>query len=337
MAEILFEAVKPADQTRYARELAAAEPGVLARFLPNRQVEGTTSRSTSVSRTTTPARVRAFDAETPIGKRPAAITQAAVGLAPVGQKLPQTETQIIAQALAEAGDLGEVVSVLYDDTSNNVAAITNLAEQWRGEFLFSGAVSINDNGFIQEADFGLPADHNLSVGDLDAPWDGGGDAIAAELDWVAQVRLASGADPVATIGSTKVLRALLKNVGYTGGEDTRVTPAMFNALRTEWGLPPFVVYDGAVGGVRNTPDDKIAIVTSTVGETQWGITAEELKLIGSRSVESATRHQPRITAATWLADDPVTLWSKANATVLPVAGDIRGLLVAQVIAGTTES
>lgn len=337
MAEILYEAVKAADQTRYARELAAAEPGVLARFLPNRQIDGTTSRATSVSRTTTAAKARAFDAETPIGKRPAAVTQTTVGLLPVGQKLPQTETQIIAQALAEGGDLGEVVSVLYDDTSNNVGAITNRAEQLRGQFLFTGVVSVNENGVIQEADFGLPADHNLTVGDLDAPWDGGGDAIEDELEWVQQVRLASGSDPVATIGSTRIMRALLKNAGYAGVDAARVTPAGFNALRAEWGLPPFVVYDGAVGGVRNTADDKVAIVTSTVGETQWGVTAEELSLIGARSVESATRHQPRITAATWLGNDPVTLWTKANATVLPVAGDINGLFVAQVLAGSTSS
>lgn len=332
MAEILFEAVKPADLTRFARELAAAEPGVLSRYLPNRQIDGVRSRKTTVSRTTTKARVRAFDAETPIGQRPAAATVTEVALAPVGQKLPQSETTILAKALAE-GDMGEVVSALYDDTTNNVAAITNLVEAWRGEFLFSGKVSINDNGFIQEADFGLDASHNLEVTDLDAPWDGGGDALADELDWVAQVREDSGEDPVATIGSTRILRVLVKNAGYTGEDVDRITLETFNQLRREWGLPPFVVYDLGVGGVRNTPEDKIAIVTRTVGETQWGITAEELELLGSRAVEAATRHQPRITASAWKHTDPVSLWTKANATVLPVAGDINGLFVAQVLAG----
>lgn len=336
MAEILFENIDPQDTTRFARELAAREPGGLAQFLPNRQINGTESQTTRVSRTTVPARVRSFDAETPIGKRPAAVTQTKVALVPVGQKLPQTSTQIIAQALSKDGVMGDVVTAVYDDTENNVASIVNLTEQWRGQFLFNGAISINDNGFIQEADFGLPADHNLSVGDLDAPWDGAGNAIEHELDWVAKVREDSGQDPVATIGSTKVLRSLLRNPDYVG-DDKRITLAAFNALRAEWGLPPFVVYDGSVGGVRNTPDDKIAIVTRTVGETQWGITAEELQLLGARSVESATIHQPRITAAAWLGNDPVTLWTKANATVLPVAGDINGLFVAQVLAGSTES
>lgn len=340
MSEILFDAVNPADLTRFARELAAAEPGGLSAFLPNRQVTGTESRTTRVSRTTTAARVRSFDAETPIGRRPVGVAQSKVGLAPVGQKLPLRESEIIALALTAGADLSEVVQAIYDDTQNNVASIVNLVEQWRGQFLFTGAVSIADNGFIQEADYGLAADHNLSVGDLTAPWDGGGDAIADELEWIEQVTADAGEAPVALIGSSLVRRHLLSNPAYagaTGLDLDRVTPATFNALRAEWGLPPFVTYDGAVGGVRNTPATKVALVTASVGETQWGVTAEELELLGSNAVEAASVQQPRIVASSWKSTDPVAIWQKANATVLPVAGDINGLLVAEVLAGTTTS
>mgnify|MGYP005822221227 CR=1 FL=1 len=54
-------------------------------------------------------------------------------------------------------------------------------------------------------------------------------------------------------------------------------------------------------------------------------------------MQSAEIRQPRIVASSWIADDPVTLWTKANATVLPVIGDINGLFVAEVLAGSTES
>lgn len=340
MSELLFDAVKAADLTRFARELAARTDGNLSRFLPNRQVSGTESRTTRVSRTTTKARVRAFDAETPIGKRPVSITQDKVGLAPVGQKLPLRESELIALALTEGADLAEVVQAIYDDTENNVASIINLAEAWRGQFLFTGKVSINDNGFIQEADFGLSADHNLSVGDLTAPWDGAGDAIGDELEWIRKVRAASGEDVVATIGSAKILRQLLSNPVYveaSGLAADRITPATLNAIRSEWGLPEFVVNDDEIAGARVTPEDKVALVTKSVGETQWGVTAEELELFGSNAVDSATKHQPRIVASSWKRTDPVSIWQKANATVLPVAGDINGLFVAQVLAGTTTS
>src|SRR5690606_37529802 len=105
MSELLFENAAPADLTAFTRALAARMDqadgfGVsLARFLPNRIVSGVNSRTTRVSRTQTVARVRAFDAATPLGQRPVAITQAKVGLAPLGQKLPIRETEIIMQAI----------------------------------------------------------------------------------------------------------------------------------------------------------------------------------------------------------------------------------------------
>ena len=340
MSEILFEGLPVADATRFARELAARETGGLAAFLPNRPIEGFRTRVTRVSRTTQAAKFRAFDAETPIGKRPVASTVSALELAPLGQKLPLREQEILQRALQDGSlEVAPVVDALYDDTENNVAAILNRAEQLRGEFLFSGALVIEENGFIQEADFGLPADHDLAVSDLTAAWDAeGADPLADELEWVDLVREDANAEPVATIGSAKVRRALMANAAYVaaaGALTGRVTVAQFNQVRADMGLPPFVVYDGKVGGVRVTPDDKIAIVTATVGETQWGDTVEGLQLIGSKAVESASVVAPKITASAWETTDPVNLWSKANATALTVAGDINGLFVAEVLAGET--
>lgn len=342
MSEILFEALPVADATRFAAELAARETGGLAQFLPNRPIDGFRTRVTRVSRTTQAAKFRSFDAETPIGKRPVAATVTDMQLAPISQKLPLREQEILQKALKDGSlDAAPVVDALYDDTENNVGALLNRAEQLRGEFLFSGALSIEENGFIQEADFGLPADHDLSVSDLDAAWDAtGATPLTDELEWVDKVREDSGEEPIATIGSARIRRALMHNAEYAtalGAEVGFITVAQFNQVRADMGLPPFVVYDGKVGGVRVTPDDKIAIVTATVGETQWGDTVEALELIGSKAVESARVVGPKICASAWKTTDPVNLWSKASATMLTVAGDINGLFVAEVLTQETPA
>lgn len=340
MTEVLWEAAESSveDQTTFVRELAASEPGGLELFLPNRQIEGVKSKHTRVSRVTTAALARSFDAETPIGKRPVAARTEEVGLVPIGQKLPLRETELLHAWLADQNDSDTVTRVadrIYDDQANNVAAITNRVEQLRGEFLSTGRIEFDENGLILEADFGLPGDHNLGVVDLDSgAWDNGGDWLTDYANFVAKVKEDSGEAPFAGIISSRIRSALLTNpttVAAIGALTGRVTVAQLNQLVTDQDLPPFVVYDGTVGGVRNTPDDKVIVVTRTVGETQWGVTAEEIRLLGSRLVEEASQHQPRIIASATTDFDPVAVWSKANSTVLPVAGDINGLLVAQVL------
>lgn len=336
MSEILLDAVDPADVTRYARELAAATPGALSAFLPNRPIEGRSTKSVKVSRTTAAAQVRAYDAETPIGKRNVLATVTRLDLQPLGQKLPLRESEILNLAQA-SGDWKDVIDAVYDDTATNVAAILNRAEMWRAEFLFTGAVAIDQNGVKMTADFGLAADHNLAVGSGFTPWDNtGADPIEDELAWAEKVKDDSGEDVIATIGSRTVWKAYrdrLSAAKIAAGDPFSLTPAQVNELRAQYGLPAFVIYDEKVGGVRLAPETKVAMVTGTVGETQWGQTAEELELFGSKAVETTALNAPRIASAAWKNTDPVMVWSKSNATALPVAGDISGLFVADVLLG----
>lgn len=345
MSELLFANAAPADLTAFIRALAARMDLAdgfgpsLAQFLPNRIVSGVQSRTTRVSRTQTVARVRAFDAATPVGQRPVAISQAKVGLAPLGQKLPIRETEIILQAI-QSGDYNEVVNAIYDDMANNAGSIHNLIEKFRAAFLFTGTVAINDNGFIQEADFGLAADHNLEIADVGTAWsDTTAAMIDAEIGWVRTVEQDADAPVVAMVTSRRVVNAMLAADDYhVNGNLTRNwSLSDMNATRQAAGLPPVAIYDKTIAGTRLTPDNKIALVTSTVGETQWGDTAEALRLLGSNVLEDQGTDVPAIASSAWITEDPVNIWSKANATALPVAGDINGLFVAEVLAETVES
>lgn len=338
--EILFENAAPADLTAFSRALAArmdTDPKTgpsLATLLPNRVIRGTKSRTTKVSRTQTKARVRAFDARTPVGQRPVAASAVEVGLAPLGQKLPLREQEIILTAL-QSGNYDEVVDAVYDDMANNAGAIHNLIEEFRAGFLFTGKVTISDNGFIQEADFGLDASHDLAVGDLTAPWTTvTADLIGDELSWVQTTQQDSEAQVIAMVTSRAVVNTMMAADQYKVNADGTVNYSLsaFNAIRQAAGLPPVMIYDKALGGSRLTPENKIALVTGTVGETQWGDTAEALRLFGSNAIDAQATDAPAIASAAWITEDPVNIWSKSNATALPVAGDINGLFVAEVMA-----
>lgn len=345
MSELLFANAAPADLTSFTRLLAArmdqgdAFGPSLAQFLPNRIISGVQSRTTRVSRTQTVARVRAFDAVTPIGKRPVAIAQSKVGLAPLGQKLPIRETEIILQAI-QSGDYNEVVNAIYDDFANNAGAIHNLIETFRAQFLSTGTVAINDNGFIQEADFGLPDNHNLALADIGTPWSTTtADVIEKELEWVNTTQQDADAPVVAQITSRRVVNAMLKADDYKVNGDGTVNYSItaLNATRQAAGLPPVFIYEKSIAGERLIPDNLVILVTATVGETQWGDTAEALRLLGSNVLEDQGTEVPAIASSAWITEDPVNIWSKSNATALPVAGDINGLFVAEVLAESVES
>lgn len=337
--DILFENVDPADATVYTRQWANrldTDPTTgpsLQQFLPNRTIGGLKSRITRASRTPVKARFRAFDAPTPVGKRPVALAVSEVGLAPLGQTLPLREQEILLRA-RQGGDWGEVVDAVFDDFRNNADAIHNSIEDLRAQFLFTGIVAIDDNGFIQEADFGLAADHNLDLAAVGTDWsDNTFDSIEQEQAWVAKVQQDADAPVVAAITSQRVLNAMMKQDVYKTPTALIVnrSRAAFNAMRVEAGLPPIYVYDKAIAGERLTPDGKIAYVTASVGETQWGDTAEALELFGSNAIDEQSVDQPAIASAAWRTKNPVNIWSQSNATALPVVGDINGLFVAEVL------
>lgn len=338
--DILFENVTPQDATVYTRGWAnrldtdlTTGPS-LAQFLPNRTVAGIKSRITRASRTPVKARFRAFDAPTPVGKRPVALVTSEVGLAPLGQTLPLREQEILLKANGN-GNWSEVVDAVFDDMRSNATAIHNLIEDLRAQFLFTGIVSADDNGFIQEADFGLDPTHNLDTTAVGTLWSvTAWDSIEQEQAWVRTVNQDADSPVVAMITSQRVVNAMLKQDVYKTPTANVVNRSMsaLNQLRVEAGLPPVFIYDKAFGGTRLTPDNKVAYVTASVGETQWGDTAEAMELFGSNAIDEQSVDTPAIASAAWRSKNPVNVWSQSNATALPVAGDINGLFVAEVLA-----
>jgi len=338
----ILELVTPTVATLVARQVPEPIANPLTSVLPNVRVQGRKSKTVRRTHRTTTAKFRQYDAEAPIGRRPDAIVLTELALPAISEKLPITEDLLLQLAEANGAEavIARIIESIYDDIERLTTSILNRMEQARGQFLSTGKITISENGVIDEADFGLPADHLVTPGTL---WsDPTSLALDDEQTWARKVRTDARTPVSKMLTSERVRNYLLRNNQYRGffwpGVSTppTLTPGQLNEVRGQFSLPPIEVYEGEVptdsATTRVIADDKVVLVTDNVGETQWGITAEARELVGSNAVDFTQEMAPGLTVVQYPKPDPVTIWTKVAAIGMPVAGEINGLLVADVAA-----
>jgi len=339
----LWDIVSPANLTVFARTVPDEFPDSLNRFLPDRIINGIKSRVARKTRTNVVAQYRAYNAETPIGSRPLSIAVTEVLLPPVGQKLMLTEWERLSLEAARNGGtaLDDMVATVYDDVENSVRAVRNRAELARGDFLTDGKFSlVAENGLTIEADFGLPGTHVVTAAVL---WSvvATSTPLSDEQAWVLVVKNDSGKAPVAAITSSTVVGYLLRNAEYraaywggNAGAQPNLNRSQLAQVRSDNGLPLIHEYDHQLyvngANARVIPVNRFILVTDGVGESQWGLTAEALDFATTAAVDFVLHDAPGLVASAWKSPDPVTGWTKTNATFMPVAADINGLFSATV-------
>lgn len=343
------EVVEPAALTGYAR--AALEDyevnrASLAPFLPNSTVADIVARVTRGETGMVDAALyRAYDAETAIGgARPGA--RLTFDLPPLGKKERVSEyDQLRARGAANPD---AVLSSIERVTVRRVRSVADRIEYARGQLLVTGKVTIAENGFIADLDFGRAAGHTVAPATL---WTDATNADSlSDLDaWSTTYRNENGQDPGAILTSTRVLNLMMRSQKLraltVGG--TTTTPAIVSrqAVRevlSAFGLAPIVIYDRTVnlgaGVVRVIPDDRILLLPAPtdpfdpdgtdLGATFWGSTLESTD--PSYAIEDA--EQPGIVAGTYREDDPLGVWVKATAISVPALANPNLSLVADVAA-----
>lgn len=225
---------------------------------------------------------------------------------------------------------------------NLTVSTRHRVEKARGEFLQTGKISLAENGVVDEADFGLPASHIVTApilwSDPTAP------LVEQEQVWVELVANDAKVRPTRATISRRILTFLTRNEQYRSYfwqfPGSQLGPILnldhVNVVRAQFGLPALNVYEGFVpddagNEVRVIAENRYILTTDNVGETQWGTTAEALELVGSNSVDFTSKRAPGITVFQYKVPDSVVTWTKASSVVLPVAGEINGLLVATVL------
>lgn len=274
------------------------------------------------------AEVHAYDTETQLASREA-IEKGVASLALIKRKIKIAEKEIIKINNPRTNaELDFVLSQLYNDAEKMTNSVKVRVEAMRMELLSTGKVAINENNVKVTIDYKVPAGNKKAftwkTPDTDTPLD--------DLTILADaIETESGSRPTRALTSRKLVKTIcncdsVRRAVYGVNSDKIVTLAALNELLVQLDLPQMVVYEGkykkegAKGftTVRYFPENCIAMFgAETLGETIYGLTAEEVKLIGDGNMEEASMLDNKIFVGTYTSIDPVGEFTKAAATALP--------------------
>lgn len=342
---LVLDIVEPMELQGFIRELDPAVYGfTLQQYLPN-----TTDLVTkfafdrSDAERQRMASFRGYDVEAEIGSRPG-FARVEGEILPISKKLLLGEEQNLKLAELQ-GQNGQLANQVFNDAELLTESVLARIEFARGEALFKAEVSFaNDRGFrTAKVDYG-------PVTALTAPavlWTTHATAtpIADLMVMVEDYMAANGGQrPAIVLTSSKVVSNFLlcqevKNYMAVGGlVPSLVTQEQGNRILSALGIPPLVAYDTEVnvGGAnqRVTPANDLALLpapnAARFGQTQFGVTAEALKLVSKGAQEVATA--PGLTGVVMETEDPVGTWTKVSGLVLPVIKDSKKIGTATVVA-----
>ena len=274
------------------------------------------------------AEVHAFDTETQLASREA-IEKGVASLALIKRKIKIAEKEIIKINNPRTdAELAFVLSQLYNDAEKMTDAVKVRVEAMRMELLSTGKIAINENKVKVTIDYKVPSGNKKSFTWQTPASDTPLDDLATLAD---AVEAESGYRPTRALTSRKIVKTIcncdsVKKAIYGANSDKIVTLAALNELLAQLDLPQIVVYEGkykketAKGftTARYFPENVISMFgDETLGETIYGLTAEEVKLIGDGKMEEASMLDNKIFVGTYTSIDPVGEFTKAVGTALP--------------------
>lgn len=344
--------ITPAELTGYARQEQEAyerQWGTLARYLPNEQVPDIVARFEVGKAGLQPvAPYRSYDAETPLGKLPGR-QRVIIELPPIGEKLRVSEYD----QLRMRGNVANtaILNAVLDITRQIVRDVNNRLEVGRGQAIETATLDINENGFIQMADW--ERDPSMEV-EADVLWDDPANAtpLADLLTWQQEYQDLNNENPGSFLGNRNMLLNLARTAEMRNlystlvGRPSQVNRAAINEVMMQNDLPPFDIYErhavfdnGDGQGVIKRPilsPEKLFLLPAPsdpnggnngMGATYWGQTLES----DEPEYGLQPEEQPGIVAGTWKTRDPIGVWVHCNAIGLPVIGDANRAMVATVL------
>lgn len=321
----------PAELSGYARQALAELPDnaqQLARWLPNRTVDDLEYRfNRGGGGLTEAASYRAFDAESPIGRREGG-ARTTGELLPLSEKIPLGEYD---QLRRRANPTPAIQTGLLSDVERQVRKLAARVELARGELLATGKLVLNENKLKSTVDFGRDPGNAVNVG---TAWSNLASAtVLTDLDTAVQdYSDKNGQAPGAILTSRKYRGYMRRNAEIrgllaTGNQTPSVVSvsALDDFLDSE-DLPPVITYDAkyTVEGVtKRVIPENLAILLpppgdpgnpdgTDLGATMWGTTAYALQ-----PEFALTGNEPGMVAGSYFENDPPSLWTLVAAIVLP--------------------
>ena len=273
------------------------------------------------------ASVHAFDTKTQLASREA-IEKGVASLSLIKRQIKVAEKEIIKiQNPRTDAELAFVLSQLYNDSEKMVEGVKVRVEAMRMEAVSTGKIKIEENDVKVTVDYGIPAGNkkafNWSNVTTSKPLD--------DLEILASaVETECGSRPTRALTSRKIVKLICANESVRSAihgvnSDKIVTLAQLNELLVQCDLPQMLTYEakykkeGAKGftTVRYFPENIVSMFgDGTLGETIYGLTAEEVKLMGDGKMDEASM-VGNIFVGTYTSIDPVGEFTKAAATALP--------------------
>lgn len=263
------------DLIGYVRETAVLDgPTLLGGLVPEVEVEDLVYEMQNVDAAfVNTAKYRSWDAPPPLGKRPGFATIRGE-IAPLGLSMTLNERELANFNAFMRGDSSGTVADVYDDARQCGLACRVRFETAIGDLLQDGVVTINENGMIVTADFGVPGTNLVTAATL---WSDRANAVPLTnlLAWETVFRAANGGrNPDGWIVSSEVMGDLMFNAQVRAANaNNATTPAavtlegVANALRLYGVQAPIRVFDGQVANASGVATPTLP-VRSVIGYRQ---------------------------------------------------------------------
>jgi hypothetical protein len=348
MAIFFDAAVEPDDLTTFTREVPVPRELTLLSEFPRRDLETNTVDFAEIVRTNRTAKYRAYDGRIHVSERDVG-SEKRVKMIPLSSSLNMGEYERLQLEFARLGGTNQqaLSRAIYNEGEQLTREVQNRLELAWGDLLSDGKLTISENGYGGETDYGLAA-----LGNLVAPavlWTAANLATMTPLNdlqtWSDAYRLTNGGvAPARAKTSLARLRVLQRSkevidavYGATQGR-TRVSVQELNDLLRDEDLPVFdEPYDSSfdVDGVttRTISDDKVSLMPADLadlGYTAWGVTATALELVNDERSDLAFEDAPGIVGVVEKVGPPYREFTYVDAVAMPILANARRLMVADV-------
>lgn len=343
---IFFDApVEPDALTAFIREVPVGAGRRLLELMPPRYLDTNTVDFAEIVRTNRTAKFRAFDGRISVSSRDVG-SEKRVSMIPLSTSLSMGEYERLQLEFARSGGTNQAALArsIYNDAENLTNEVLNRLELAWGDVLTDGKLTINENGYQGEADFGVPGTHIVTAA---TPWTTTATAPALTnlIAWHDVYVATNGAPAGGILTSQRVIRLMtrnteiINNIRGAAATASSVSLRELNDLLADNGLPPLLPsldenldVDGST--TRVIADDKLMFVPLNIadlGYTAFGVSATSLELVNSNVADLSFEEAPGIVGVVEKVGPPYRQFTFVDAVAMPILANAKLLFVADVI------
>lgn len=302
------------------------KPKVLEQLFPSRKTEALEVKMLrGANNLPVSASIHGFDTETEIDQRES-VNYDIAELALIKRKRKLSEKEIIQlEQPRNTMEEREAIQRIYNDVDVLQDSVLTRIEAMRGEVLSTGKLMINENGYKATIDYGVPKEHGAAH-----VWSNGTTDILKDLDTaINKIVNDTGFTPTRAITSKQNINIMLRDEKirkaiFGVNSDRLLSVKELNTFLQSLGLPQVASYDEKyrtlnAKGVYTTKryfleTSFVLMPEGNMGETLFGLTAEELELRKKEGVDISAIGN--VIIEQYATNDPVAKWIKAVATAL---------------------